>query len=217
MFYPPTHSIKDTLEESVDKTAEYLKDWARISEAHFGVSRVQKKRHAYSAPTPRPVPEPPKVQKEIMSFLATKIVYISHPQICNNIVLDPANAQKAGAAQFGVVEFGSSGDLNATSANSGIGVIAPNKVSSLECTIGLMSCVTLESGQRDGILFEQIANEIETIFNIPFERNRKNFSLTFKNEHAMVCLNKLIGSKINHPLHSLYVVAISHFLRASQN
>jgi hypothetical protein len=32
---------------------------------------------------------------------------------------------KAGAAQFGVVEFDPSGDLNATSLNSGIGVVKP--------------------------------------------------------------------------------------------
>lgn len=141
-----------------DKTTEYLKDWAKISEMYFGAS------HSLCQKVERP-----NFRKETMSILANKIVYISHPQI-----------------------------------------------SSLECTIGLMSCVTLESGQRDSILFEQIANEIETIFNIPFERNRKNFSLTFKDEHAMFCLNKLIGSKTNHPLHPLYVTAISHFLHTSR-
>jgi hypothetical protein len=193
MFYPVTHSegIKDMLEES-DKTAEYLKDWARISEAHFGASRVRKS-HSLCQKVPNGFGRPkvslnddvssvavglclpggqtvehPNFRTETLSILANKIVYISHPQI-----------------------------------------------SSLECTIGLMSCVTLESGHRAegaSILFEQIANEIETIFNIPFERNRKNFSLTFKDEHAMLCLNKLIGSKTSHPLHSLYVMAISHFL-----
>jgi hypothetical protein len=39
--------------------------------------------------------------------------------------LDPATIQKAGATQFGVVEFDPSGDLNATAANSGIGVVKP--------------------------------------------------------------------------------------------
>jgi hypothetical protein len=36
-----------------------------------------------------------------------------------------ATIQKAGATQFGVVEFDPSGDLNATGANSGIGVVKP--------------------------------------------------------------------------------------------
>lgn len=152
------------LEESVDKTAEYLKDWAIISEAQFGRPGDALKALSHRAENFR---------KEIISILANKIVYISHPQI-----------------------------------------------SSLECTIGLLSCVTLESGHRAegaSIQFEQIADEIETMFNIPFERNRKTFSLTFKDEHAMNCLNKLIGSNTTHPLHSLCDMAISHFLRASQN
>jgi hypothetical protein len=39
--------------------------------------------------------------------------------------VDSTTIQKAGATQFGVVEFDPSGDLNATAANSGIGVVKP--------------------------------------------------------------------------------------------
>ncbi|CCV01987.1 hypothetical protein IIV22A_143R [Invertebrate iridescent virus 22] len=39
--------------------------------------------------------------------------------------VNSSTLQKAGAAQFGVVEFDSSGDLNATATNSGIGVVKP--------------------------------------------------------------------------------------------
>jgi hypothetical protein len=46
----------------------------------------------------------------------------------SNIVLDPANAQKAGTTQFGVIEFDPTGDLVQTAANSGIGQIGTNKV-----------------------------------------------------------------------------------------
>ncbi|CCV02340.1 hypothetical protein IIV30_145R [Invertebrate iridescent virus 30] len=43
----------------------------------------------------------------------------------NNLFIDDATLQKAGATQFGVVEFDSSGDLNETVINSGIGVVKP--------------------------------------------------------------------------------------------
>jgi hypothetical protein len=43
----------------------------------------------------------------------------------STLSVDPATISKAGATQFGVVEFDPSGDLNATAANSGIGVVKP--------------------------------------------------------------------------------------------
>ncbi|CCV01800.1 hypothetical protein IIV22_123L [Invertebrate iridescent virus 22] len=43
----------------------------------------------------------------------------------NNLFIDDSTLQKAGATQFGVVEFDPSGDLSATSTNSGIGVVKP--------------------------------------------------------------------------------------------
>lgn len=162
---------------------EYLKDWARFTETHFGPSHVlhrasvreqsnteQAREQAREQALKKAMEQVRKeAREEAMFILASKLVYISHPQI-----------------------------------------------SALECTIGLLSCVTLECGQRDVGMFERLANEIARIFNVPFERNLKNFSLTFKNEHAKYCLDKLIGSKPNHPLHPLYTTAISHFLRTSQ-
>ncbi|ADO00457.1 hypothetical protein WIV_gp113 [Wiseana iridescent virus] len=42
-----------------------------------------------------------------------------------NLSVDTASLEPAGATQFGVIEFDPSGDLNATSTNSGIGVVKP--------------------------------------------------------------------------------------------
>jgi len=46
----------------------------------------------------------------------------------STLQIDMTAVQKAGSAQFGVVEFDSSGDLDATSANSGIALVGSNKI-----------------------------------------------------------------------------------------
>ena len=53
--------------------------------------------------------------------------------------VDTTTIPKAGNAQFGVVEFDSSGDLTQTSANSGIAVIGANKVTNAKINPGTNS------------------------------------------------------------------------------